>query len=610
MNIFLIGEVSSGKSSLLNALAGGIISNASMQRETINPEIYEFDVIDKAYPSFKKMATILESKHVTNKKFDDKTAILNEPKFVCDITGQKIIFKSQFEMGKFYIYDFPGVNDAKNDSNDVFFEQVKTQITNCNCLVYVTKAETAFLNQSELTLFKKIVELCDICREKRGKYTQICIVINKFDNPYDIDMDQIANQVKSKINNDKIEIYRMSSHRLFLESIVKNNLNVPIPEFLHQEIKKIFQNATAVITKEQAVSIKKHGKISHKYIKFNEEIESNKLELLDQDIDSNSDSDSDFKDNSPNPEKTVPKPEYREWKYEGDWNNFINFIKEEKHNLPENRFKTRNKWLQSYLDKVSNITCERSTPEFINTCSHFIDIVDVFQKSGKMDSFMTHFVTFFDSIITRPYICSTLTMHIFSLESLLEKQHRSKLLSHIENKISILKGQEIPDHYIHLLFYGLFDTYRLNSDVLVQILKEKLVWNTSNMNYWNITLNNQNQICNNSNPKFKTFLIEKIMQHKHFIHRFQPTDGKDIHMLIKLSLMKIDNLILLDHEKELSYDLIKKYLGQVGCLRTKIYLRKSSDRDNIPYLFNDDPKYSINTEILEYIQARNDLFTD
>jgi GTPase SAR1 family protein len=39
--IFLVGEVSSGKSSFLNSLVGGYVANASLQRETLRPNWYQ-----------------------------------------------------------------------------------------------------------------------------------------------------------------------------------------------------------------------------------------------------------------------------------------------------------------------------------------------------------------------------------------------------------------------------------------------------------------------------------------------------------------------------------------------------------------------------------------
>jgi predicted GTPase len=40
--IFITGEVNAGKSSFLNALSGGIVSNVSLQRETFIPIWYQY----------------------------------------------------------------------------------------------------------------------------------------------------------------------------------------------------------------------------------------------------------------------------------------------------------------------------------------------------------------------------------------------------------------------------------------------------------------------------------------------------------------------------------------------------------------------------------------
>lgn len=185
----LIGEVSSGKSSSLNAIADGIISNASMQREIINPEIYEFDNIGKAFHSFKKMATFLEIKHITNKQFDKNTTKIGDPKIICDNTGDKIVFKSQFGLGKFNIYDFPGLNDSK-DSSEIFFGSIKDNINKCDCLLYVTKADSAFVNQSEVTGFKRIIDMCHEYYKQSGKLIKVCIIINEFDEDPDYSVNE------------------------------------------------------------------------------------------------------------------------------------------------------------------------------------------------------------------------------------------------------------------------------------------------------------------------------------------------------------------------------------------------------------------------------------
>jgi GTPase SAR1 family protein len=42
LSIFVFGEVSSGKSSFINSIAGGYVCNASLQRETFQPTIFYF----------------------------------------------------------------------------------------------------------------------------------------------------------------------------------------------------------------------------------------------------------------------------------------------------------------------------------------------------------------------------------------------------------------------------------------------------------------------------------------------------------------------------------------------------------------------------------------
>src|SRR5579872_6131585 len=281
MNIFLVGEVSSGKSSLLNAIAGGIVSNSSVQRETINPEIYKVDDIDTAEIPFKKIAEVLETKHIINKKFDRNTTHINDPVSVCDNSGAEIIFKSHFDLGKFNVFDFPGLNDSTDDL-DVFFGCIKSHIHECNCLMYVTKIDSAFINKSEVDIFKKIIDMCCDHYNQCGKLIKVCIVINKFDNLNDISTNCVISDVHDRLKNiimmktdmktdnilSSISIFCVSSHRLLISNIIQHKLDIPIPKFLHHELKRILQNTNVVKTKDLVDSIKKHAILSHKHIQF------------------------------------------------------------------------------------------------------------------------------------------------------------------------------------------------------------------------------------------------------------------------------------------------------------------------------------------------------
>lgn len=360
LNIFFVGEVSAGKSTLINAIAGGIISNTSLQRETMTPESYSFvkETNMKAYPSFKQMASILEQKHINNKNIKNKLESSNNKKpsitIPTGIVKNKITFKSLFAIGDFIIYDFPGLNDS-HDKDNQFFEIISENIMLCDLLVYVTDSKSAFIKQSEVDLFKRLIELCEIKRIEEGKYIKLCIVINKFDDQYNSDLITISNEISKKIKD--IDIFRISGHKLLVENIVKHKLSIPIPKFYYQEIRDIFKNSNVIITKEQVESLQTKGKIKHKFIEFNQDIDidifnegsklSTKKTNINNDINIDSDDGSDFEDEHIITENN--KIKYKN-KYNGDWNNFIDLIKKENENIDINKAKYRNIWLDKCFE--------------------------------------------------------------------------------------------------------------------------------------------------------------------------------------------------------------------------------------------------------------------
>lgn len=355
MNIFLVGEVSSGKSSLLNAIAGGIVSNSSVQRETINPEIYKFDDIDTAEISFKKIVKVLESKHITNKKFDRNTSHINEPMLVHDNNGAKITFKSQFNLGKFNIYDFPGLNDSTDDL-DVFFGCIKSHIDNCNYLMYVTKIDSAFINKSEVDIFKKIIDMCYDHYKQCGKLIKVCIVVNKFDNLNDVSANCVINDIHDRLKDiimmttdmntenilSSINIFCVSSHRLLISNIIQHKLDIPIPKFFHHELKRILQNTNVIKTKDLVNSIKKCAILSHEHIQFQSD-DIDTIPSIDSSSISDDGNDNDWFDLGSNIDNI---------KYQGDWNNLIDFIKDHNNWLSIVQAEIQIQWLLTKKDTL------------------------------------------------------------------------------------------------------------------------------------------------------------------------------------------------------------------------------------------------------------------
>lgn len=67
LKICLIGPISCGKSSFVNGIAGGIISSANIQRETIKPRIYHFKKRFNHRIYLNKITDGLEDIHKENK---------------------------------------------------------------------------------------------------------------------------------------------------------------------------------------------------------------------------------------------------------------------------------------------------------------------------------------------------------------------------------------------------------------------------------------------------------------------------------------------------------------------------------------------------------------
>ena len=280
LTIFLIGEISSGKSSFLNALAGGIVSCVSLLRETINPEIYEF--IDRSgkesefdpnignhRESLERIAKILDEKHAKNKESVNGYNVTKPAKrtieYVIDIDDEPIKFMS-LNNRSFLVYDFPGLNDS-TDSEDLFYDLIKKNINKCDILLYITKADSAFINKSGVDLFDKIRKLCSRTVE-HGQFIELCVVINKFDDADDNDLTEIASLVPEKISFD--EIFRFSSHTFLLSSILRHKLTIPVPYFLQNEMRKIFKNAGYKLNESQKQCLANDNKITYCHIKNNE----------------------------------------------------------------------------------------------------------------------------------------------------------------------------------------------------------------------------------------------------------------------------------------------------------------------------------------------------
>lgn len=271
--IALIGEVSSGKSSLLNSFACGFISCVSLQRETFQPLWYQFSKSGHI-KNITSISIDLDNVHKNNLKnresltntkdnLEEKISTLNK---ICDDFKKLPVMHG---LEDFNLIDFPGLNDSE-DKNNNFFKAVQNRISGIDMIIYVTDASRAFVSTSELDQFKKIKNLVKKEEDENDHLVDFIIVVNKFDNVEDEDLNEIYDRIGKKTELSKEKIFRISSHRMLVSGLIKQKVNLYVPEFMRKsEMGKILQNAD-VSTKNIINKIKEKGIISYDDLVSNE----------------------------------------------------------------------------------------------------------------------------------------------------------------------------------------------------------------------------------------------------------------------------------------------------------------------------------------------------
>jgi predicted GTPase len=259
--IFLIGEVSSGKSSLLNGLIGAYISKPSLLRGTYEPTKYIFNSSSKDDSNIVKISeecelNSLRGKIIADVKIND--AYIEYP------------LPLRYGLNDFTLIDFPGINDS-DDNNQIFLQLINNNIHLADLVIYVTEATKAFLNKSEKETFEHIQKLIE-AQLSEGRAIELIIVVNKFDEADDEELNILYNQISKRINIPINKIFRCSSHKLLINTIIKHKISLHIPKFAKREIDKIFQNTKIIVDSKIKNKIDTLNRVDYFDIKFSKNI--------------------------------------------------------------------------------------------------------------------------------------------------------------------------------------------------------------------------------------------------------------------------------------------------------------------------------------------------
>lgn len=179
INIAICGQVSSGKSTAINAIVGKYISETSMKRTTRS--VYTFvpsvDGTDCCTTIKEDIERHNQSDTISTAEFTTRIPFVGEDSFTCSLR------------------DYPGFNDGKEDiegMEKIFY----SHLPELDYVIYIIDATCSLLHKSEkeiiTNIFDKIKENND-----NNKYTRIAFIFNKLDDEEDTER-------REMIHGDKI----------------------------------------------------------------------------------------------------------------------------------------------------------------------------------------------------------------------------------------------------------------------------------------------------------------------------------------------------------------------------------------------------------------------
>lgn len=247
LTIGIIGQVSAGKSSFINSLFGAYVSTAALSRDTYRILEYRTGAVDNSIEITRELAKVRNANLDGSNKIDKE--ILN--------AFRDLTLRPHWSSARFRLLDFPGFNDS-NDASGDFLRLVLDNLAQIDILIYVTSAQTAFLQTSETLLYGKIAASVKE-QESRGIFTRMVVVVNKYDDRDDEELESVFKAIKLA---EDVKLFKYSSHRAILHAALKcNRNNLHIPEMMKADARKLLKVSGIIDRELTNVDLKKYESI-------------------------------------------------------------------------------------------------------------------------------------------------------------------------------------------------------------------------------------------------------------------------------------------------------------------------------------------------------------
>lgn len=259
INLCFVGGVSTGKSTILNAVFSEQLTQCKIKRTTMVPTIYvENDVIDYDQATIYK--TISDKNQEMIEKSENGNPISNDD-------YQELIFN----VGKLDInilpdafvnvYDIPGLNDAR--TKNIYYEYLETNFHKFNMVIFLVDIHSGLNTSDEIDILNFITNNTKYQMEKNNRKIFTLVVVNKAD-----DMQFNEETHKLEFTGEMKEMYEQvqkTIHDEFNRKEVESHLIDIIPlcaidAYLYRMVQKYGRNFKLTPEQILKIGINENGK--------------------------------------------------------------------------------------------------------------------------------------------------------------------------------------------------------------------------------------------------------------------------------------------------------------------------------------------------------------
>ena len=179
INIAIVGCISSGKSTLLNAIFVEQYSNMRIKRDTMVPQVYK-ETNDESL--FKSKNDILKENSSINQKFqvDSESEFTKEDcvEIIHNIPKNENFINMPDNIFINY-YDIPGLNDCS--TKDIYYEWFGDNFYKFDIIIYIVDINSAMNTSDERDILNKVKENIITMKRNEGRNIKLIVLVNKCD---------------------------------------------------------------------------------------------------------------------------------------------------------------------------------------------------------------------------------------------------------------------------------------------------------------------------------------------------------------------------------------------------------------------------------------------